>query len=137
MELKARGGYIIGIAEENRPDIFDFHISVRDTGVSTAISQAVVSQLLAYFLAKKERRFAMRQKSYFGSAKERKFEDGVLRVDACFRRHSLPRKFQEQFPSEDISSSFGLSALREERRLQNKVAISLSKGLRPLVDESL
>lgn len=53
MELKARGGYIIGIAEENRPDIFDFHISIKDTGVSTAISQAVVSQLLAYFLAKK------------------------------------------------------------------------------------
>jgi len=79
----------------------------------------------------------MRQKSYFGSAKERKFEDGVLRVDACFGRHSLPRRFQEQFPSEDNSSSFGRSAVLEERKLQNKVAILLSKGLRPSCDESL
>jgi hypothetical protein len=91
----------------------------------------------AYFLAKKERRFAMRQKSYFGSAKERKFEDGVLRVDACFGRHSLPRRFQEQFPSEDNSSSFGSSAVWEERRLQNKVAILLSKGFKPSASESL
>ena len=79
----------------------------------------------------------MRQKSYFGSAKERKFEDGVLRADACFRRHSLPRRFQEQFPSEDNSSSFGRSAVWEERRLQNKVAILLSKGLRLSSCESL
>lgn len=79
----------------------------------------------------------MRQKSYFGSAKERKFEDGVLRVDACFRRHSLPRKYQYQFPSEDNSWSFGRSALWEERRLQNKVAILLSKGFKPSPDETL
>ena len=62
---------------------------------------------------------------------------GVSGRQAGFGRHSLPRRFQEQFPSEDISSSFGLSALREERRLQNKVAILLSKGLRPSCDESL
>lgn len=52
MELKARGGYIIGITHEKRPDIFDDHILIKDTGTSTAISQAVVVQLLAYFLAK-------------------------------------------------------------------------------------
>jgi hypothetical protein len=79
----------------------------------------------------------MRQKNHFGSAKERKFEDGLLRVDACFRRHNLPRKYQYQFPSEDNSWSFGRSALWEERRLQNKVAILLSKGFKPLADESL
>jgi len=79
----------------------------------------------------------MRQKSYFGSAKERKFEGGVLHVDACFRRHSLSRRFQEQFPSDDNSSSFGRSALWEERRLQNKVAILLTKGFKPSCDESL
>lgn len=52
MELKARGAYIIGIAEKNRPDIFDYHLAVKDTGVSSAISQALTLQLLAYFLAK-------------------------------------------------------------------------------------
>ena len=79
----------------------------------------------------------MRQKYIWSSAKERKFEDGVLRVDACFRRHNLPRKYQYQFPSEDNSSSFGRSALWEERRLQNKVAILLPKGLKPLPSETL
>ena len=79
----------------------------------------------------------MRQKNHFSSAKERKFEDGMLRVDACFRRHSLPRRYQYQFPSEDNSFSFGRSAVWEERRLQNKVAILLSKGLKPSGDESL
>ena len=79
----------------------------------------------------------MRQKNIWSSAKERKFEDGVLRVDACFRRHNLPRKYQYQFPSEDNSFSFGRSALWEERRLQNKVAILLSKGLRPSPEETL
>ena len=66
-----------------------------------------------------------------------KFEDGVLRVDACFRRHSLPRRFQEQFPSEDSSLSFDRSAVWEEKRLLNKVAILISKGLRPSDNESL
>ena len=79
----------------------------------------------------------MRQKNIWSSAKERKFEDGLLRVDACFRRHNLPCKFQYQFPSEDNSWSFGRSALWEERRLQNKVAILLSKGFKPSADESL
>lgn len=79
----------------------------------------------------------MRQKSYFGSAKERKFEDGVLRVDGCFRRHSLPRRFQEQFPSEDVSSSFGCSALREEYRLQRDAYRLISAGFVPQGGESL
>ena len=79
----------------------------------------------------------MRQKNIWSSAKERKFENGVLRVDVCFRRHNLPRKYQYQFPSEDNSWSFGRSVLWEERRLQNKVAILLSKGLRPSPEETL
>jgi hypothetical protein len=89
----------------------------------------------------------MRQKNIWSSAKEsqpkadppraEKFEDGVLRVDACFRRHNIQRKYQYQFPSEDNSWSFGRSALWEERRLQNKVAILLSKGFKPSADESL
>lgn len=50
MELKARGGFIVGIAEENRKEIFDYFIKVKDFGPATAILQAVVVQLLAYFL---------------------------------------------------------------------------------------
>lgn len=79
----------------------------------------------------------MRQKSYFSPAKEKKFEEGLLRVDACFDRHSLPRKYQEVFPSEDVSLSFGRSSVWEERRLLNKVAVLLSKGIRPLASEPL
>lgn len=51
MELKARGGYIIGIGEKERPDIFNYQIPLKDTGVATAINQAVIGQLLAYYLA--------------------------------------------------------------------------------------
>jgi len=51
MELAARGGYIIGVSEKNRADIFDYHIPLFDTGVSTVVNQAVVGQLIAYFLA--------------------------------------------------------------------------------------
>jgi len=50
MELKARGGFIIGIAQENRKEIFDYFIKVKDVGPATAIPQAVIAQLLAYFL---------------------------------------------------------------------------------------
>ena len=79
----------------------------------------------------------MRQKNVFRSAKEKKFEDGVLRVDSCFRRHLLPRKFQEEFPSEDVSSSFGSYVMHEERRLQNQVAVLISKGCKLLSTETL
>jgi hypothetical protein len=79
----------------------------------------------------------MRQKRYFDSAKERKFEDGVLRADACCDRHCLPRKFEEQMACEDISLSFGRSAMWEERRLQNKVAFLISKGCKLRSGETL
>jgi hypothetical protein len=80
----------------------------------------------------------MRQKNYFGSAKERKFEDGVLRVDACFARHSLPRKYQYRTWQEDLpSSSFGRSALREEYCLQRDVHRLISAGLTPQGHEGL
>ncbi len=79
----------------------------------------------------------MRQKKVSRSAKERKFEDGVLRVDSCFQRHLLPRKFQEEFTSEDASLSYGNSVMREERQLQNNVAILISKGCKLLSTETL
>jgi len=48
-EIKARGGYIIGIAPENNA-IFDFWIPVPDVGNASPIVNAVPGQLLAYYL---------------------------------------------------------------------------------------
>jgi len=50
MEVKARGGYIIGIAPEN-DEAFDCHIPAPDVGEASGIVQAVPGQMLAYFLA--------------------------------------------------------------------------------------
>lgn len=49
MEMKARGGYIIGISDTNH-DVFDYHIPVKDAGVATIIPNVVAAQLLAYYL---------------------------------------------------------------------------------------
>lgn len=50
MEMKARGGYIIGVSHKPH-DIFDAYIPVKDAGVATIIPNVVVGQLLAYHLA--------------------------------------------------------------------------------------
>lgn len=50
MEMKARGGYIIGIAENNH-EVFDAHIQVIDAGTATIIPNIIAGQLLAYHLA--------------------------------------------------------------------------------------
>jgi hypothetical protein len=78
----------------------------------------------------------MRQKNVFRSERKRSLKMRAS-CDSCFRRHLLPRKFQEEFPSKDTSSSFGSFAMREERRLQNQVAILLSKGCKLLSTETL
>ncbi|HSD99022.1 MAG TPA: glutamine--fructose-6-phosphate transaminase (isomerizing) [Patescibacteria group bacterium] len=49
MEVKARGGYIIGISSKNSP-IFDAWIDVHETAFP-AITQVIVMQLLGYYLA--------------------------------------------------------------------------------------
>lgn len=50
MEMKARGGHIIGISfREN--SIFDDYIHVDDAGVATIMPNVVVAQLLAYYTA--------------------------------------------------------------------------------------
>jgi len=49
-EVKARGGYIIGVAPQNE-DIFDFWIKVPDAGVASPIVNIIPIQLLAYHLA--------------------------------------------------------------------------------------
>lgn len=52
MEMKARGGYIIGISPQNH-EVFDYYLPVTDCGEATAIPNTVVAQLLAYNLALK------------------------------------------------------------------------------------
>lgn len=49
MEMKARGGYIIGISH-TRHEVFDYYIQVPDAGVATIMPNVVVAQLLAYEL---------------------------------------------------------------------------------------
>ncbi|MBI4079223.1 MAG: glutamine--fructose-6-phosphate transaminase (isomerizing) [Candidatus Levybacteria bacterium] len=49
-EIKARGGYIIGIGPKNN-DVFAEWLPTADTKEATMLSQIVISQLLAYYLA--------------------------------------------------------------------------------------
>lgn len=53
MEIKARGGLIIGIAEK-REAVFDYFIEVKESGDATSISQIVPMQYLAYRMAVKK-----------------------------------------------------------------------------------
>lgn len=52
MEIKARGGYIIGVGAKNE-EVFDFWIEVRDCGDASVISHILPMQYLAYALALK------------------------------------------------------------------------------------
>jgi glucosamine--fructose-6-phosphate aminotransferase (isomerizing) len=49
-EIKARGGYIVGISFENN-SVFDHFINIADISEGSYIAQIVPAQLLAYFLA--------------------------------------------------------------------------------------
>ncbi|OGH24824.1 MAG: glutamine--fructose-6-phosphate aminotransferase [Candidatus Levybacteria bacterium RIFCSPLOWO2_01_FULL_39_24] len=51
-EIKARGGFIIGIGPKNN-NVFDRFLPTSDVGDATIIPQVVISQLLAYYLALK------------------------------------------------------------------------------------
>lgn len=53
MEMRARGGYIIGISHKPH-EVFDYYIPVADAGEATIIPNVVVAQLLAYYLAVKK-----------------------------------------------------------------------------------
>ncbi len=53
MEMKARGGYIIGISFK-RHEVFDYYIPVEDANEATIIPNVAVGQLLAYFLTIKK-----------------------------------------------------------------------------------
>ncbi len=50
MEMKSRGGMIIGVSPENDP-IFDVHIPVADVGDASPIVNVIPAQLLGYQLA--------------------------------------------------------------------------------------
>ena len=49
-EIKSRGGFIIGVSPKKN-QVFDYWLPVKDAGSASCISQIVVAQLLAYFLA--------------------------------------------------------------------------------------
>src|SRR5207237_1493377 len=49
-EIKARGGYIIGISPL-QSDVWDVHVPVADVGEAASIVNAVPPQVLAYYLA--------------------------------------------------------------------------------------
>lgn len=70
--------------------------------------------------------------------KNEKFEDGVLRADACMERHLTSRDSQYRTHVEDLpQNSFGLSAVWEERRLMKNVYQLIGKGFKPNGSESL
>ena len=50
MEIKARGGYIIGINHHNN-EVFDFFIKVPDVGDLNPVTQIIPIQILSYQLA--------------------------------------------------------------------------------------
>lgn len=49
MEMKARGGYIIGLSHKN-DDVFDEYLHVGDAGEASIIPNVITAQLLAYYL---------------------------------------------------------------------------------------
>ncbi len=50
MEIKARGGMIVGISPKNS-EVFDEYIEVADLGIGSILAQVLPVQLLAYYLA--------------------------------------------------------------------------------------
>lgn len=53
MEVKARGAFVIGVADKNNP-VFDYYFEVSDVGASSVIPNIVFAQLLSYYLAVKK-----------------------------------------------------------------------------------
>ena len=50
MEIKARGGYIVGVGPKNN-EVFDYFIKVPEVGSANPICQIIPIQILAYKLA--------------------------------------------------------------------------------------
>jgi len=67
-----------------------------------------------------------------------KFEDGVLRADACMERYQSSRDSQYRTYQEDLpGAAFGSSAVWEERRLMKAVYSLIAKGFKPSGSEAL
>jgi len=67
-----------------------------------------------------------------------KFEDGVLRTDACMERHLGSRDSEYRTHSDDLpEKAFGVSALWEERRLMRDVYKLAARGVKPTGSETL
>ena len=67
-----------------------------------------------------------------------KFEDGLLRTDACMERHMGSRDSEYRTYSEDLpEKAFGVSALWDERRRMKDVYKLIGKGLKPSGSETL
>ena len=67
-----------------------------------------------------------------------KFEDGVLRADACMERHCISRHLEFRTSKEDRPFyAFGQTAEWEERRLIAKVYQLIALGISPKGDCSL
>ncbi|KPK42913.1 MAG: hypothetical protein AMJ78_00695 [Omnitrophica WOR_2 bacterium SM23_29] len=80
----------------------------------------------------------MRQERKDTLKSSEKFEDGVLRADACAERYSISRDSQYRTSLEDLPSySFGSSAVREENRLLRQVHRLRAYGYLPHPWESL
>ncbi len=70
--------------------------------------------------------------------KNEKFEDGVLRADACTERYSGSYQSQYRTSFEDLpEKAFGSSAVWEERNLMKNVYKLMAKGFKPNGSESL
>ena len=50
MEIKSRGGYIIGLSPKNN-EVFDFHISIPTFGEANSLLNIIPIQILSYYLA--------------------------------------------------------------------------------------
>lgn len=50
MEMRARGGFMIGIGSKNH-EIFDKYLEIDDCGIASIIPSVIVGQLLGYYLA--------------------------------------------------------------------------------------
>jgi len=92
----------------------------------------------AYIFGIKRKEAYMSQEKKEILKKNEKFEDGVLRADACMERYLKPRNSQYRTHSEDLpEQAFGLSALWEERNLMKNVYKLINKGFKPNGSESL
>ena len=113
------------IYSENSPKLYRYGLKI-------------TSNHWAYIFGVKRKEAHMSQVKKEILKKNEKFEDGVLRADACMERYQSSRDSQYRTHSEDLpEQAFGLSALWEERNLMKNVYKLMAKGFKPNGSESL